>query len=531
MSARIALAGTGPLARARTRIDRTRLALWTIGIIVMVAASAASIESLFPTQADLDAAAAGSDNPAIRAFNGPAQALDTLGGQVAFQVGAPGFVIAALGSILMTTRLTRREEESGRLELVRSLPVGRGSSMAAAAIVLGAMNALIGLGVAVACLGAGLPAAGSWAFGLGFTTVGWVFTATALVAAQVAPTSRAASGLAGVVLALAFLLRAVGDMTNGVLSWFSPIGWAQAARPWADERWWVFVLPLVATVAIGALARALLVRRDLGGGLLPARRGPASAVPGLSTPLALAVRQQRGLVIGWSVALAVFGFVYGVIINSIEDFVSDNDAMADFMAADAGGASLTDSYLAQSIRVLALIASGFTAQAVLRARGEETSGRAEPLLALPVTRRSWLGSHATIAAVGSVVVIVAAALWVAIGVVIATGDFDTVGSLFGAALAYLPALAVVVGVGLVLTGWAPRAAVATWAVVSAALIIGMFGPVLNLPDWVANLSPFEHIALAPAEPAATAPIVILSLLAVVLAVAGFAGITRRDCPS
>ncbi|MEO1055394.1 MAG: ABC transporter permease [Actinomycetota bacterium] len=531
MSASVALAGTGPLVRVRARIDRTRLALWTIGIIVMVAASAASIESLFPTQADLDQAAAGSDNPAIRAFNGPAQALDTLGGQVAFQVGAPGFVIAALGSILMTTRLTRREEESGRLELVRSLPVGRGSSMAAAAVVLGAMNVVTGFGVALACLAAGLPAAGSWAFGLGFTTVGWVFAAVALVAAQVAPTSRAASGLAGAVLALAFVVRAVGDMTNGVASWFSPIGWAQAARPWADERWWVFVLPLAATVALGVLARALLVRRDLGGGLIPARRGRAAAVPGLATPLALAVRQQRGLVIGWSVALALFGFVYGVIVNSIEDFVSDNESMADFMAASTDGASLTDSYLAQSIRVLALIACGFTAQAVLRARGEETSGRAEPLLALPVTRRSWLGSHATISAVGSVVVIVAAALWVAIGVVIATGDLDQVAGLFGAALAYLPALAIVVGVGLVLTSWAPRAAVATWAVVAGVLIVGMFGPVLNLPNWVSNLSPFEHVALAPAESASVTPLVVLSLIAVVLAAAGFAGITRRDCPT
>ncbi|NQY56059.1 MAG: ABC transporter permease [Ilumatobacteraceae bacterium] len=531
MTATIALAGTVPLARIRVRIDRVRLALWTAGLVVMVGASAASIDRLFPTQADLDQAAAGSDNPAIRAFNGPAQALDTLGGQVAFQIGAPGFVIAALASILLTTRLTRREEESGRLELVRALPVGRGSSMAAAAGVLGLMNVVVGLGVALVCLASGLPAAGCWAFGLEFTTVGWVFTAVALVAAQLASTSRAASGLAGAVLALSFVLRAIGDMTNGVLSWLSPIGWAQAARPWAGERWWVFILPIAATIALGALARALLVRRDLGGGLLPARRGPAVAAPRLATPLALAIRQQRAVVIGWGAALALFGFVYGVVVDSIEDFVSDNESMTDFMAAGGGGASLTDSYLAQSIRVLALIASGFTAQAVLRARGEETSGRAEPLLALPVTRRSWLGSHAGIAAVGSIVVTLAAAVAMAVGVLIATGDPDQVAGLFGAALGYTPALMVVVGAGLALSGWLPRAAVATWALVAAGMVIGVFGPVLDLPDWVSNLSPFEHIALAPAEATSFVPLVVLSVVAAVLAVVGFAGIDRRDVPS
>lgn len=529
MSARTALAGTGSLVRTRLRVERVRLALWPIGLITMVVASAASIKSLFPTQADLDAAAAGSDNPAILAFNGPAQALDTWGGQVAFQVGAPGFVIAALSSILLTTRLTRREEESGRLELVRALPVGRGASMAAAAIVLGVMHAIVGLGVALGCLATGLPAAGSWAFGLGFAAVGWMFAAVALVTAQVSPTSRTASGMAGIALAVAFVLRAVGDMTNGVLSWLSPIGWVQAARPWADERWWVFAIPIVATVLMGVLARALLARRDLGGGLFPQRRGPAVAAPTLATPLALAIRQQRGSIIGWSVALAVFGFVYGVIVDAIEAFITDNEAMAEFMAA-GGGASLTDSYLAQSVRVLALIASGFTAQAVLRARGEESAGRAEPLLAGAVTRWSWLGSHAGVAAVGSVIVSVTAAIWVAVGVVIATGDLDQVPTLIGASLAYVPALLVIVGLGAALTGWFPRASVLTWALVAASMIIGMFGPVLGLPDWVYELSPFEHVAMVPAEPWTVAPLIVLSVIAAALAAAGFAGIVSRDVP-
>ena len=530
MNLRTAFAGTAPLVRARVRIDRTRLALWTFGIITMVWASAASIQGIFPTQEDLDAAAAGSDNPAILAFNGPAQALDTLGGQVAFQIGAPGFVIAALSSIMLTTRLTRREEESGRLELVRSLPVGRGASMAAAAIVMGVMHAIIGLGVALSCLASDLPAAGSWAFGLGFATVGWVFAAVTLVTAQIAPTSRAAGGLAGVVLTVAFLLRAVGDMTNGALSWLSPIGWAQAARPWADERWWVFAIPVVATILAGVLARTLLARRDLGGGLVPPRRGPAHAPPGLATPLALALRLQRGTVIGWSVTLAVFGFVYGVIVDSIEDFVRDNEAMADFMAA-GGGASITDSYLAQSMRVLALIASGFAAQSVLRARSEENAGRAEPLVAGAITRRSWLGSHAWVAAAGSVIVVLAGAVWVAIGVIIATRDTELVPELLGAGLAHVPALLVVVGIGLALTAWMPHATSLTWGVVATALVIGMFGPILDLPEWVSNVSPFEHIAMVPAESWSIAPLLVLSLLAAALATAGFAGITRRDLPT
>ena len=530
MNVGTALAGTFPLARARLRVERVRLALWTAGIIAMVGATAASMRDIFPTQADLDAAASGSDNPAIRAFNGPAQALDTLGGQVAFQVGAPGFVIAALASILLTSRLTRREEESGRLELVRSLPVGRGASMASAAAVLGVMHTLIGLGVALTCVAADLPTAGAWAFGLGFATVGWMFTAVTLVAAQVMPTSRATNGLAGAILAIAFVLRAIGDMTDGTLSWLSPIGWAQAARPWADERWWVFVIPMVATAVTGAAGRALLNRRDLGSGLFPQRRGPAAAAETLNSPLALAARLQLPGVAGWSAGLAVFGFVYGVIIDSIEDFIRDNEALADFMAA-SGEASLTDAYLAQSMRVMALMASGFAAQSVLRARSEETAGRAEPLLAGAISRRAWLGSHTLVAVLGSAIVALVVAGSVALGVVIATGESDAVPGVFEAAIAHLPAQLIVIGAGLAVTAWFPRATGATWAVVAGSLVIGMFGPVLDLPTWVANISPFEHVAMLPAESWSLPAFLVLTLLAMALIFTGFAGIVRRDLPA
>ena len=129
----IAFAGTGPLTRMVARRDRVRISVWVLAIVATVVVSAASTIGLYPTQADLDEAAAASrDNPAALAFSGPDVALDTIGGQVAFQVGAFGLTLAGLMSLLMVSRLTRGEEDSGRLELVRAMPVGRHAPIAAA---------------------------------------------------------------------------------------------------------------------------------------------------------------------------------------------------------------------------------------------------------------------------------------------------------------------------------------------------------------------------------------------------------------
>ena len=108
------LTGTTVLARAFARRDRTRIAVWVLAVGVLTAAAASSVKQLYPTQADLDEAArASADSAVARAFKGPPLALDTVGGQVAFQIMVFGAIAVALMSILMVTRATRAEEEEG----------------------------------------------------------------------------------------------------------------------------------------------------------------------------------------------------------------------------------------------------------------------------------------------------------------------------------------------------------------------------------------------------------------------------------
>jgi len=123
------LTGTGALVRLILRRDRIRILIWVVSITLLVFLTVVGVKSLFPTQASIDqAAAATQHNAGAIAFNGPAQGLDTLGGQIAFQIGALGMVVVALMSVFMIGRLTRGDEEAGRLELVRSLPVGNHSA-------------------------------------------------------------------------------------------------------------------------------------------------------------------------------------------------------------------------------------------------------------------------------------------------------------------------------------------------------------------------------------------------------------------
>ena len=522
------LAGTRALTRFVLRRDRVRIVVWIAAIVALVVMTVASVKGLYPTDADLrNAASASEGNAAAIAFNGPAQALDTLGGQVAFQTGTFGLVVVALMSLLMVGRLTRGEEEVGRLELVRSLPVGPHAPTTSAMLTVAGMDVAVGALVAGSLVVQGLPTAGSLAFGLSFALVGFLFAGVALVVAQVSENTRVVYGTAGAVLGASFVLRAVGDIGDGTLSWLSPIGWAQKARPYAGERWWPFLVIVVASVALVAAAAVLSRRRDVGAGLVAPRRGRAHATPGLASPWGLALRLQRGSVVGWSAGVLFTGVAYGSIADSVDEFVKDNKALADIIAAQGTG-SLADSYLAMSFRVLALVGAGFAIQSAMRLRSEETSLHAESILATAVSRMRWAAGHLSVAFGGTLVVLAVAGLSVGVSDAAVTGDIGVVAKSLGAAFAYVPAVWVVVGLTVALIGLVPRFAAAAWGFLTLCFVIGMLGQLLDLPAWVDDLSPFQHVPLLPAAGLTIVPL--LALIAATLALTGLGlwGLRRRD---
>jgi ABC-2 type transport system permease protein len=59
-------------------------------------------------------------------------------------------------------------------------------------------------------------------------------------------------------------------------------------------------------------------------------------------------------------------------------------------------------------------------------------------------------------------------------------------------------------------------------------VIGFLGVLLDLPQWLRDLSPLEHTPALPAQPFEVVPLVVLTLSAAVLIVLGLAGFNRRD---
>ncbi|MEV6208857.1 ABC transporter permease [Kitasatospora sp. NPDC051914] len=524
------LAGTPVLFRLALRRDRIALPAWVYVLAASVVSTALSFRSLYDTEDSRLRFAAGiAANTSLRALYGPLHDPSTIGGLTAWRMGVFGAVLAGLMSTLLVVRHTRAEEEDGRLELVGAGAVGRRAPLTAALLAAATANLLLAALVALCLTATGQSAAGSLAFGLALAGCGMLFAGTAAVTAQVAGTARAANGLAGALLGTAFVLRAVGDAGPAWVGWLSPIGWAEQVRPFAENRWWVLLLPAAGTALAVAAAYALVARRDLGAGLLPQRPGPAAGAPGLCTAAALAVRLHRGTLLGWAAGFAAAGLVFGGVSRGIVDLVGDNARVADVIARLGGRQGLLDAYFGTMTNLFGMIVALYAVQAVLRLRAEEISGRAEPVLATAVSRLRWAAGHLLFPLAGSAVLLAVAGVFTGLGQGAAMGGTGhAVARLLPAALAQLPAVWLTAAVALALVGLAPRWSTAGWGALALFLLLGWLGPVLRLPQWVLDLSPFTHTPHLPGGAFTPTPLLWLTALAAALAAAGLAGLHRRD---
>jgi ABC-2 type transport system permease protein len=525
-----ALRGTPLLARVALRRDRIVLPVCAWLLVATVAGTAASFASLYPGIDERVAFGADVEhNSGLRAFYGPLPDATTIGGLTAWRMGVMAIVLLAVLNLLIVVRHTRGEEESGRLELVGAGAVGRAAPLTSALLVVWAAD--LAFALALALVAQGETVAGSLALGLGIAVGGGLFGAVAACTAQVTERARLASGLAAAALGVAFVLRAAGDAGDGAswLTWLSPIGWSEQVRAFGGERWWPLLLSVAATGALTAAAFVLSARRDLGGGLLTARLGPARAGRGLRGPLALAWRLQRGALAGWAVGFLAGGAALCGLADSARSLLDDNRQLLDLFRRLGGEQGLVDAFLATIVSMLGLIAAAYAVQAVLRLRGEETAQRAEPLLAAGVERLRWAVSHLLFAFMGTAFLLLCAGVAGGLSYGLVAGDVGgQLGRVTGAALAQAPAAWVTAAVALAFVGLAPRRSNLSWAVVVLFLALGQFGAVLQLPQWLIDLSPFAHVPRLPGTAAPAGPLLALTAVAAVVGAAGLAGLRRRD---
>ncbi len=515
--------GTADLLRLALRRDRLRLSVWVAVLTMLMAYAPAAMELAYPEEAQRLTRVDLLRTPAGMMMGGPMFGRNEtdLGAMIANEMMLTLIVATSILAILTVIRHTRAEEESGAAELVLSSVVGRYARTAAALILVGVVNVMLTVTMTLAMAASGFSLIDTAAMCLGVTGVAMVFGSVAAVTAQLWRQSRTASGAAMAVLAVAAVVRGIGDVidnSGSALSWFSPIAWAQQMRAFVDLRWWPLALLIALTVALIALAAALESRRQYDAGVVPSTGEHPDARP-IRGVLGLHLTLQRGQTVGWTIGLFLGGLAFGSMTKSLLDAAETNDVIRLMMAQQG-----TDGVYTTMTQFLAAAASAYVVAAALRVHTDEGNGLGEAVLAGAVSRWRWLTTAVVSAVLGSVVLMFAAGLGNGLGAGLTVGEPNTVLRLTLAGLAFVPALGVMASVAAVAV--AMQRPVLGWLAVAFVVTALYLGPLLRLPQWLIDLSPIGRTT-APID-YSVATLVLLAVLAAALTWVAGALYRHRD---
>jgi len=508
--------GTLHLLRLALRRDRVRLSVWIAILTMMMAYAPNTVKMAYPEEAQRLARVNLLKTPAGMMLGGPMFGGNEtdLGVMMANELMLTLIIATSILAILTVIRHTRAEEENGAAELMLSSVVGRHARTYAALILIGGVNAILAVTMTLAMTALGFNIVDAAAMCLGVTGVAMVFGAVAAVTAQLWRQARTATGAAMGALALAALVRGVGDVidnSGSAVSWFSPIAWAQQMRAFVDIRWWPFALLVALAVLLMAAATVLESRRQYDAGNIPSSGEHPNARP-IRGVLSLHLTLQRGQTIGWTVGMFLGGLAFGSMTKSLLDAAKENELLARVLATQGN-----DGVYTTMTQFLAAAATAYVVTAVMRVWGDEQSGLGEAVLAGAVSRWRWLSSAVAAALIGSTVLMFFAGLGNGLGAGITLGEPGTIVKLTLAGLAFVPAMAVVAGIAALAV--ALRHAWIGWLTVTFVVTSLYLGALLRLPKWLIDLSPVGRTT-APADVPVVALVVMVVAAAALTLLAG-----------
>jgi len=525
--------GTGRLTRLLFRQNRVKILIWLVSLVGISWAVAGVYPSIYSTQEDLLGLAITMENPAMVAMLGPAYGVDNFNVGAAFASEMLLFTAVGVGimNILLITSSTRADEEEGRLEMIRSLPVGRLASLTASILMILVVNFILffALGFGIYFIG---PEVMTWEasflYGAIQATTGLFFAGVALITAQLAETSRGSNGLAIGFLVLSYIVRAVGDVSSDTLSMFSPLGWTGRTDVFVSNDWWPVFALSGGFILLTGIAFLLNYRRDIFSGMLPTFKGKVHASSFLKTMPGLVWRLERNTVITWALGLFLLSAAFGAILGDFETYFSDMEIIQEFLPATGTASSMLEQFIALIIGIMSLITGIPVVSILFKIKKEESLGRMEHLYSRPVSRNKVLGSYYLLAFLTILVIqsLIGIGFYLTAEQVMAESlAFSTI---MEAALVYIPALWLFLGLATLFVGALPKGTLLVWLYVFFVFVVLYLGGIFEFPEWVNNLSAFNHIPALPDATMNWPPLLTLSGLSLLLSAIGFACYNRRD---
>lgn len=506
--------------------------IWLFSLIGFSAAAALAYKNIYTSEKDIMGFALTMKNPAMIALLGPGYALEDYHVAAVFsnEMLLLSGIAVAIMNILLAIRLTKIDEEEGRLEIVQALPVGKLAYLFAAVIQLILVNALLAVLMGAALSALRIPSmsvASSFLYGTALGSTGIFFAAGTVLFAQLADTSRGTAQSAFSSLLFFYILRSWGDVKENYLSNFSPLGMMQKTGPFVQNQWRPVLVLLFGTLLLLSLTFYFNTIRDMGSGLLPSRRGRNRSSLFLQSPIHLFWRLERVSVFVWLAGIFLMSAVFGAVLQDMEQYFAEFEFLQQFLPSSTG-LNVTEQFLILLLVILSIFSAIPTVSVLYRPLKEEKQERLSQLLSKPVSRCRVLGSSYLLALIIGIIMQTAIVAGMYLSMAEQVRESLNWQNLVEAAAWYILALWFVESLAVFLAGRFPQAISLIWAYILWVFLVTYLGELLEFPDWLKSTSVFYVIPILPFDRYEEIKIGFYAAASLLLTSAGFWYYRQRD---
>ena len=522
---------TKELALFILRRDRVRLPIWILSITIFTLVLAAAYPGLFPTVEERQALALMMENPAVIFMLGPSTGLNkyTYGAMFGHEMLVFSAIAVGIMNIMLFTRHTRSDEEEGRIEVIRSLPVGRLANISATTIILVAANILLGLliGFGLALLNIeSMGVNGSLLYGMSLGVIGILFAGITAIFAQLTESARGTIGYSFLLLIGLYLIRGIGDVSSEVLSWFSPLTWIVKTEVYVNNVWWPIPLILLVSIILISFAFYLNAIRDLEAGFIPSKPGRSEAPKSLNSTLGLGYRILRVTIISWITGLFVIGVAYGSVFGEMDTFLN-NSILADILP-DVEGYSKDVLFLTFLNVIMAMLCTIPSLLIIQRIKVEEKKARIQHLLSRPISRNTIISSYLFLSVLVGVIALLLSGIGLYASIVAVMDNPIPLNLIISSIFVYIVAIIFMISISVMIVGTYPKASNIIWLYLGYTFFSVYLGELLQFPEIMSKLTPFGYMPQLPIDKVNYLTLIIITIISIGFIIIGYIGYNKRD---
>lgn len=493
---------TKELIKFILKIEKIRIPIYILSIVGFLVALLPIFDNILKTSNDMNVLIETMRNPAMVSLVGPVYVTDayTTGSMYANYMTIFTAIMFAIWNILFVNNHTRKQEESDKLEMLRSLPIGKLSNIASTLVVAFFVNAIICLLLIAgfyAFAPSGMQIKSIINFSVSTTLVGFLFAVLTGLFAQISSSSTT-NNLSFMSLLVFYFIRAIGDVTNESFSLISPLGILSRTKSFIDDYYWPIAILAIVVVSLILLTYSLAKNRDLNSGIINERKGKSKLNPLVNSIGSFTLKILMPQIIIWSIVIFSFSAMYGSVLGDLEGYINSSD-MIKQMLKFMPNFSLTEQFVSLLMVIMSMISTIPVLIFTNKIISDEKNALSEEILTKPVSKYKYFASYIIISVIMAFILQILTSLgfWY-IGKMF-LDEIPNLQTFIISSLNYIPAILVNLGLAILLIGIFPKHHWLSYLYLGYSFFTVYFGRLMDIPEFVEKTSPFGIIPTYPLE--------------------------------